>query len=220
MNRFASVLLGLVFAASFCPASDQPPSATTPAQQPSSASSAATPESTRTVTAYTLPPDLYQKAHDRRRIHFRLDLIEFFYGLVALWLILRLKLSTKFRDWAERVSSRRFLQACIFAPLFVMTLAVLTLPTDIYGQMVEKRFGISVQAWGSWAGDWALEQLVSMILAIVFVWILYAVIRKSAQRWWLYFWLASLPLIVLVILITPRTDAVGARNGATAAARR
>jgi len=40
---------------------------------------------------------------------------------------------------------------------------VLTVPSDIYGQMVEKRFGISVQGWGSWARDWALEQVVSLI---------------------------------------------------------
>jgi len=127
----------------------------------------------------------------------------FFYGLFALWLILRLKLSAKFRDWAGRVSSRRFLQACVFAPLLLVTLAVLTLPSDIYGQLVEKQFGISIQGWGSWAGDWAIEQVVSLILAIIFVWILYAVIRKNARRWWFYFWLASLPLVVLVTLMTP-----------------
>jgi STE24 endopeptidase len=204
MTKFASVLLALAFSASFCSASDQPPAAAATQPPPSSASSAgAVPEAAHAVTAYTLPPDLYQKAHDRRRIHFRLELVNFFYGLFALWLILRLKVSAKYRDWAVRVSSRRFLQACVFAPLLVLTLDVLILPTDIYGQMVERWFGISIQGWGSWAGDWALEQVVSLILAIVFVWILYAVIRKSAKRWWFYFWLASLPLVVLVTLITP-----------------
>ena len=204
MTRFASVLSVLVFAASVCSARDQP--ATPASQQPSQSSSsaaAAAPEAVRTVTAYTLPADLYQKAHDRRSIHFRLDLINFVYALFALWLILQLKLSATYRDWAVRVSSRRFVQACVFVPLFVLTLAVLTLPLDIYGQQIERQFGISIQGWGSWAGDWALEQMVSLILATVFVWVLYAVIRKSAQRWWFYFWLASLPLVVVVTLITP-----------------
>jgi Zn-dependent protease with chaperone function len=190
---------------SFCTASDQPSSEPPPQQQANSSTSPSgtAPQAAHTVTAYTLPPDLYQKAHDRRRIHFQLELVNFFYGLFALWLILRLKLSAKFRDWAIRVSSRRFLQACIFAPLLVLALAVLTVPSDIYGQIVERRFGISIQGWGSWAADWAMELMVSLILATVFVWILYAVIRKSAQRWWFYFWLASLPLVVLVTLITP-----------------
>lgn len=198
MRGLVPVLLALICAVSVCSANDQPASHY---QQPLSSSAA--PATTHAVTAYTLPPDLYEKAHDRRRIRFRLELFEFFYGLFALWVILRLKLSVKYRDWAARVSSRRFLQACVFAPLLVLTLDVLTLPTDIYGQQVEKRFGISIQGWGSWAGDWALEQVVSLILAIVFVWVLYAVIRKSPRRWWFYFWLASLPMVMLVTLITP-----------------
>ena len=202
MSRLISLLVVFVFCAALCSANDPPSTAAAPAGQ-SGPPVAENQKPGHPITAYTLPPDLYQKAHTRRQIHFRLELVNFFYGLFALWLILRLKLSAKYRDWATRVSSRRFVQACVFAPLFVATLAVLTLPTDIYGQIVERRFGISIQGWGSWAGDWTLELMISLILATVFVWILYAVIRKSAQRWWLYFWLASLPIVVLVTLITP-----------------
>jgi STE24 endopeptidase len=203
MTKFPSCLLALAFSVLLCLASNRPASAATPQQQACSSNSVAAPEIAHPITAYTLPPNLYQKAHDRRRIHFRLELVNFFYGLFALWLILQLKLSVRYRDWAIRASSRRFVQACVFAPLLVLTLAVLTLPSDIYGQMIEKQFGISVQGWGSWAGDWALEQAVSLVLATVFVCVLYAVIRKSPQRWWLYFWLASLPMVVLVMLVTP-----------------
>ena len=203
MAKFVSVLFALVFWAGSCSAGVQSPPAAPPQAQSYSSTSSTLPENGHVVTAYTLPPELYQKAHERRRIHFRLELVDLFYGLFALWLILQLKLSAKYRDWAIRVSSRRFVQACVFAPLIVLTLALLTLPSDIYGQMVEKQFGISIQGWGSWARDWAVALLISLILATVFVWILYAVIRKSAQRWWLYFWLASLPLVILVTLITP-----------------
>jgi Zn-dependent protease with chaperone function len=195
--------LALAFSASLCLVRNQPASAATLQQQPYSSTSLAVPEIAHAVTAYTLPPELYRKAHDRRRIHFRLELVNFFYGLFALWLILRLKLGARYRDWAVRASSWPFVQACVFAPLLLLTLVVLTLPSDIYGQMIEKQFGISIQGWASWAGAWALEQVVSLVLATVFVWILYAVIRKSPQRWWLYFWLASLPLVALVMLVTP-----------------
>jgi Zn-dependent protease with chaperone function len=205
MSRCIFVMLVSVFSVLLCSASEHPPAVAPVQKQPASVTSPAEAvrQTAQKVTAYSLPPELYQKAHDRRRTHFRLELLSFFYGLFALWLILRLKLSAKYRDWAERVSSRQVLQACVFVPLFVVTLAVLTLPSDIYGQMVEKRFGISIQGWSSWAGDWAAELMVSLILATVFTWILYAVIRKSKQRWWFYFWLASLPLVVLVTFITP-----------------
>ena len=155
------------------------------------------------VVAYTLPPDLHKKAHDRSRIHFRLALVGFVYGLVVLWIILHWRLGAKYRDWAERLSGRRFLQALVFAPLFVFTVAVLTAPLDVYSEVVEKKFGISVEAWGSWSWDWLKAQLISMVIFTILIWLLYVVIRKSPGRWWFYFWLLSLPIIVFVLFITP-----------------
>jgi STE24 endopeptidase len=163
----------------------------------------ATAETTRKVTAYTLPPDLYKKAHDRARINFRLALIGFVYGLVALWLVLRWRIGTKYRDWAEGLFRNRFLQAAVFAPLLTLTIAIFTLPLDIYSEIIEKQFGISVEGWGPWAWDWTKGEIISLILATVLIYLLYAVIRKSARRWWFYFWLVALPIGVSLIFITP-----------------
>jgi STE24 endopeptidase len=186
-------------------AQTQPSSAASSAQQPASASSPATPASASAtkITAYTLPPDLYQKAHRRNRIHFRLALIGVVYGIVVLWLILRWKLSAKYRDWSERVFSNSFLQALVYSPLLLLTLAVLTLPLDIYGESVEKQYGISVQGWGSWSWDWVKGQLISYVIGIILIWLLYVVIRRSARRWWFYFWLLSLPIMVFLIFLQP-----------------
>jgi STE24 endopeptidase len=35
------------------------------------------------------------------------------------------------------------------------------------------------------------------------VWLLYAVIRRNAQRCWLYFWIISLPLLLLMMFASP-----------------
>ena len=155
------------------------------------------------VTAYTLPPDLYKKAHDRNRIHFRLNLIGFVYGLVVLWLVLGWRLAPQYRDWAEKVSSNRFLQSLVFSPLLLLTVAVLGLPVDMYDNWVERRYGISVQSWGSWGWDWIKGQLISVIVGIILIWLLYLVIRRSARRWWFYFWLVSLPIGVFLIFLQP-----------------
>lgn len=161
------------------------------------------PGTEKKVTAYTLPPDLYKKARDRSRIRFRFQLISFVYGLVVLWLILRWKLAPKYRDWAERAASNRFVQSLVYSPLLLFTMAVLTLPADIYDNWTERKFGLSVQSWGSWAGDWAKAQLISLILGTILIWLLYMVIRRSARRWWFYFWLISLPIGVLLIFLQP-----------------
>jgi Zn-dependent protease with chaperone function len=173
------------------------------AQQTQAPSTPDTVSATKVVTAYTLPPDLYQKAHDRNRIHFQLNLIGFVYGVIVLWLILRWKFSARFRDWAEGFSPKPFLQSVIFSPLVLLTIAVLTLPLDIYGESVEKRYGISVQSWGSWTWDWIKGQLIFLVIGIFLIWLLYAILRRAPRRGWFYFWLISLPLGVVLVFLQP-----------------
>jgi Zn-dependent protease with chaperone function len=215
MRAFRVVLGVLAFtiiAFSLCAAADQAAAAASSAQPQSPAStgsralaSTATvqPAATRKVTEYRLPPDLYKKAHDLGRIYFRLRLIGLVYGLIVLWLILHWKLGPKYRDWAERSLTRRFLQTLVFLPPLLLTIAVLTLPLDIYSEMVEKKFGLSVQGWGSWSWDWVKGELILLVIGTVLTWLLYEVIRRSPRQWWFYFWLLSLPIGVFLFFIMP-----------------
>ncbi len=155
------------------------------------------------ITKYALPPDRYQKAHNLAKVHFRFALISFLYGLVVLWLVLRWKLSAKYRSLAESKFSKRFLQALIFSPLVILTIDVLELPTGIYQNWVSRQYGLSVQGWGSWFWDWTKGEVISVIIGVILIWLLYAVIRKSPERWWVYFWLVSLPILLLVFFLQP-----------------
>ena len=205
--------LALALAILVCPAlAAQPAPASTSSSglQQSAGSSVAPAPGTTTqpatqpkVTAYTLSPELYQKAHNLGRIHFRFQLISFVYGLVVLWLILLWKLAPKYRDWAERFSSRRFLQSVVFSPLLLLTMAILTLPADLYDQWISRKYGLSVQGWGSWSWDWAKGELISFVIGIILIWLLYTVVRRSARHWWFYFWLFSLPILLLVFFLSP-----------------
>src|ERR1700722_17936013 len=169
----------------------------------SPATAAPAPENQKKVTAYTLPPAQYKKAVDLGRFYFRFNLIGFFYGLCILWIILHFRLARKYRDWAERTSRNSFVQVLFFAPLFLLTVAVLGLPTDIWSYMVQKKYGLVIQGWGAWFWDWTKGELLSVLLGIFLIWILYAVIRTSPRRWWFYFWLISLPIAVLLVFIQP-----------------
>ena len=170
------------------------------ASAPAVAQPQATPQK---VTKYTLPPERYKKARDLARIHFRFTLISVVYGLVVLWLVLRWKISEKYRTWAEQTSSKRFLQAVVFSPLLVLTIDILELPAEVYRNWVSRAYGISVQGWGSWFWDWSKGEIISIIVATIFIWILYGVIRKSPRRWWFYFWLVSLPIGVFLVFLQP-----------------
>ena len=206
-------VITLTLAFVVCPAlvAQPAPPFTSPSgrQQPAGLSAVPTPSTTTQpatqpkVTAYTLSPELYRKAHNLGQIHFRFQLISFTYGLVVLWLILRWRLAPKYRDWAERFSSRRFLQSVVFSPLLLLTVAVLTLPADLYEQWISRKYGLSVQGWGSWSWDWVKEELISFVIGIILIWLLYTVVRRSARRWWFYFWLFSLPILLLVFFVSP-----------------
>jgi STE24 endopeptidase len=202
-------LLAVFFAGSPLASPQLPPTAaasdqaSTTATTPSPASAGAQSQPKNKIIAYTLPPDLYRKARNRGRIGFASRVIGFFYGLAVLWFILRRKLSARYRDWAEHFSRIRFLQALIFTPLLILTIGVLQLPVDIFHESVSKLYKISVQSWPSWTADWAKAQLLAIIIGSLLAWILYAVIRKSPRRWWLYFWIISLPLLLFGIFISP-----------------
>ncbi len=177
-----------------------PPAAPAPAAP---APAEATQRAPEKVTKYSLPPALYKKAHDLALIRFRFTLISFVYGLVVLWLVLRLKIAAAYRTWAENKSSKRFLQALVFSPLLIFTIGILGIPADVYEHWVSRSYGLSVQGWGSWLWDWTKGQLISIVIFTILVWILYAVIRKSPRRWWIYFWLVSMPIGLLIFFLEP-----------------
>ena len=207
-----AVAVIVFFAVSLSSAQNQPPSAASSAQQQSPSSSAVTTTApseaaqsgaSRVITAYSLRPDLHQKAHNLNRIRFRLALMGFVYGIVVLWLVLRWRLAPKYRDWSEGLSSKSFVQSLLFSPLLLLTIAILTSPLDIYSEWIEKKYGLSVQGWGSWGWDWVKAELISLVIGTIFIWLLYLVIRRSARRWWFYFWLITLPLGVFLFFLQP-----------------
>jgi len=157
----------------------------------------------RIVRAYTLPPDKYEQAVRYARATTRLYFTDFIWSGIVLLLVLLWRLGPRYRDWATRTTRRRFLQAAVYTPLLLGTLAILGLPPGLYGHWLSRHYGLSIQGWGSWAWDWAKMQLLEFGLGIFLVWILYGILRRSVRRWWLYFWLAALPIIVFVVFISP-----------------
>jgi len=172
-------------------------------EKPSAPPDATARSGTTAPQAYTLPPDKLEKAIALSRARNWLYFIDIAYGLFILLLILRLRIAPRFRDVAERVSSVRFVQALVFTPLILLTVDVLGLPTSIYGQWLSLKYEQSVQSWGSWFWDWTKGELIGFVVFIFLLWILYAVIRRSPKRWWFYFWMAALPIIVFLIFLAP-----------------
>jgi STE24 endopeptidase len=155
------------------------------------------------VTEYTLPPGKLAKAEALYKTRTVLYLISLAFGVIILWLLLKLRVSPAIRDLAERSGTNSLIQTVIFVPLLMLLIAIISLPIDIYEHHISRAYGLSVQAWGSWAGDWLKGEGVSLVLTIPMVFVLFLIIRKSPQRWWFYFWLLTVPFLVLLIFVAP-----------------
>jgi STE24 endopeptidase len=152
---------------------------------------------------YSLPPDKLQRAIEYAHAGYWLHFSSEIYIIVILAAIIFSGLAAKFRDWAQAASHRRFVQALIFVPLLLMVNDLAYLPANIYGQHLERKFDQSIQSWPSWFWDWTKTELLTLVCAVPVALFLYAVIRRSPRRWWLYFWLASLPMIAAVMYVEP-----------------
>jgi STE24 endopeptidase len=152
---------------------------------------------------YSLPPDKLKQAIDYSHARNWLAFSGAIYGIAALLVVLQWGLSTKFRDWAEAASRRRFVQVLLFVPLITLAIDLFSLPLGLYGQHLERVYGQSVQSWPSWFWDWTKGELLGFALSIILVFILYGVIRRSPRRWWFYFWLASLPILFTIMFLEP-----------------
>ena len=199
----ASLLLFGGASALACPAAQSAPPVAEQQTQPFAPGSTKATESKTEVKAYTLPPDLYDKAIKFSRAEYILYFTEFVWSVIVLLLILSWRLGPKYRDWAEGRTKRRFLQAALYAPVLLLTIAILGLPTDIYGHWLTRSYGLSIQGWGSWMWDWTKAEIIFLTIGIFAIWILYAVMRRSQQRWWFYFWVVTLPFLFLTIFLSP-----------------
>jgi Zn-dependent protease with chaperone function len=178
-----------------------------PAQAPSAAESNAAAEQSAVdeegPQGYVLSPEraalATAYAGARRRVYF----LNFAWGLLVLLAVLRWRVAVIFRRCAERVSRFRVLQAAIFAPALLLLLGVAGLPAGAARHWLAVRYGLSVQGWVSWLGDWAKGTLLELALGALLVWLLYAVMRGSPRRWWFYGWLGSLPILFFAVFLSP-----------------
>jgi STE24 endopeptidase len=160
-------------------------------------------ESRREVKEYSLPPDKLAKAIEYADARNRLHFAGVAWTLLALAGILAARLAPRYRDLAERVSRWRIVQAYLFGMLLVLTLDILTLPISVYAQHLARKYEQSIQGWSSWLWDWTKGEAIGVALTGFLIWILYWSIRRSPARWWFYFWLATIPLLLFMMLITP-----------------
>jgi Zn-dependent protease with chaperone function len=176
---------------------------TSPSVLPGAQPSAPSPPQQQKNGEYVLSRDRYEKAVTYSRASYTMYFVSVALDVLALLILLHIGIAARFRDWAENVSDKRWIQALVFVPLLVGTVELIALPLRLYGHVLATRYEMSVQGWGSWAADWAKEQLLMVGFALILALILGGIIRRSPRRWWLYFWFAAMPVVLFFVFISP-----------------
>jgi STE24 endopeptidase len=152
---------------------------------------------------YTLPPDKLAKAialsHARTLAHFGGTA----WVALALGLLVWMQAGKHIAAWAARISKRKWMQGLLVAPIWLFVLSILDLPASIFMERLYRAYGISVESWAVWAGDFAKSITLTLIFGTLVLSVLYALMRHSPRRWWLWFWLLALPVEVFAIFVVP-----------------
>jgi len=129
---------------------------------------------------------------------------EFALGLAMLIVLLAAGWSGSLRDFAYSTSFQSYSFAVL---LYVMMLAVITkvvaLPVDYYSFNLEHRYQLSNQKARDWIWDEVKGFLVTAVFASILVELLYFVIRRFPQYWWLIAWIGFLGVVVLLAQLAP-----------------
>jgi len=175
-------------------------SATPPSTTPSSA---ATSGNASSQSAYQLPPDKLAKAISLGRIRNVLDIVSSLWGIAALWLLLDSRAIHGLEEWAHKTTPHRWAQGLLFFAALIVVIGLANLPLDLYAHHVSRVYGISVQGWGSWLGDESKSLAVGLVVGTPILLLFNWVVRRWPRRYWLGAWVVSLPLMVLMIFVSP-----------------
>lgn len=155
------------------------------------------------IPSYQLSPEELRKGTLLERSYVRRHFLGEIWGVAQLLLLLGFGVIGRFQRWAAGRFRNRWLQGYGFLLLFLLATTLLDLPLDIYSQWLHKAYGLSVQSWGSWAGDQAKGFLLSWGLGGLIFMLLFLFIRKLPHGWWFGFWLAAIPISLASIFATP-----------------
>jgi Zn-dependent protease with chaperone function len=155
------------------------------------------------MSTYTLPPDKLAKA----LVLYHAGIWSYFGGtlwnVLILYLLLRLGLGSAIRNLAARANHRSWVQGLIVAPLWLLIVTAINLPISLALHHLNLRYGISVEPWSMWWLDFAKSLGLTLVVGTAVLSVLYLLIRRAPRRWWLWFWIISLPIELAAVFLVP-----------------
>ena len=134
-----------------------------------------------------LPADVVARSNAYFEGGYWLQLWNFLLGLAISVVLLGGRRSARVRDWAQRVGRKAFVRDALYGGFFAIAGWLLSLPLTLYqGYVREHAYGMATQTIAAWFGEQLIGLAVNTVVAALAVGGLYAVIRRTGERWWLW----------------------------------
>ena len=132
-----------------------------------------------------------------------LQLWEILYALGVAAAFLGLGLSRQMKTWTARLPGKA-LPTFAYAALYLLLSYLLTFPLSVYKNYFrEHHYGLSNQSFGEWLGDDLKGLALSLVFGSLLLLALYAAIRRTGRRWWLWATAITATFLVLQTFVAP-----------------
>ena len=156
-----------------------------------------------TLPNATSQPDT-PEAREYNRIRRRLSIADMALGFAFLIVLLAAGWTRNLRDLAWDGAREHYALALFFYVGILLVLSkILGAGLDFYSFRLEHRFQLSNQKLGGWLGDQIKEFVVGLILAAIAIEIVYWIIRRAPDEWWLIAWAVFIVLSVFLAQVAP-----------------
>lgn len=121
-------------------------------------------------------------------------------------ILLTTGLSARMRGAAERLLKFRWapLQTLIYGAQYLLFMTVLGFPLTLYeGFYRERQYGLMNQTLEAWLQDQAKAIVIGAVIGGIAIMILYGILRRVQQSWWIWASVASLALSFVLGMLAP-----------------
>jgi len=133
-----------------------------------------------------------------------LQLWGFLYGLGLAWLLLGTRISARMRNISQRVGRWPWLHTLVYSVQYIVIGTVLSFPLTVYqGFIREHSYDLATQTFGAWMGDQFTGLMVGVIIGSIALTLIYGVIRKASNTWWVWGSGVSVLMLMFVAFIAP-----------------
>lgn len=125
-------------------------------------------------------------------------------GVAVAAVLLWTRPSIAVRDATRRLVRWRWLADALYGGCYVVATWLLTLPLTVYeGFVREHAYGMATQDFAAWFVERLVELAVMTLVIGLSVSLLYAVLRRTGERWWMWAAVVTVSLSALGALVAP-----------------